>query len=85
MLIDGRSHVRDGFKRTFILRDPPQGYENGVPILEAHIQEWEKYYRHMGGYSMMVAPCPLFTDRRPNELRYLHQPGAREAGFPFYK
>ncbi len=48
-----------------------KNYKNRILILEAHIQETEKYYKHLRGNRFRKKRhFPLFTERKLNELRY---------------
>lgn len=58
-----------------------QRYDNiGVSVPKTYIQKWEKYCRHLGGYSLEVkGPCALLRVRRP------YQAKLKELGLLFYK
>lgn len=78
--IHGWSYIWDGFKHMFMLQYKAPSYSRVVPVNKAHIWIWEKYYRHLGIYSLRSKePCEIFTKEKPYELGYQYELGVRWA------
>lgn len=69
-----------------MLRHTPQGNGIGVPILEAHFQEWEKYYGHLVAIALGVkGPVHFLQEEgRMNSDIYIKHV-LEEPGLPIYR
>lgn len=81
--LDGWSHVWDKFGYTFMLDYMLQKYGNRLLVPKTYIQNWEKWYGYLGGYSFRIKGSnALLRDKRLYKLGYLNQLSTRMANTP---